>query len=265
VRIIPALREFAEVPERFVEIPAGISLVRLSDERRCILRDVTWASIVGVRVAPDGIDDLVEEVRSLVPSDREPLWFIGPSSRPKDLLEELQKRGFVPPRRRASETRALALTTEPDGPDGPHVGRVETFEEFAAAREVAWEAFETPHAHRAREQLRLREEFDDMVRTGLPIHFIAYDHGRAAGSAAAVPSDRGVFLMGGAVAPWARGRGIYRALVLRRWEYAVRRGTPALVTHANPGTSYPILRRLGFEDVGTIRRLEDPGGRGEAR
>jgi hypothetical protein len=64
-------------------------------------------------------------------------------------------------------------------------------------------------------------------------------------------------LIGGSTAPWARGRGLYRALVRARWDYAVARGTPALATHAVPDTSYPILRRLGFEDVCTIRRLED--------
>ena len=31
-----------------------------------------------------------------------------------------------------------------------------------------------------------------------------------------------------------------------------------LVTHAVPDTSYPILKRLGFLDVCTLRRLEDP-------
>jgi predicted GNAT superfamily acetyltransferase len=59
------------------------------------------------------------------------------------------------------------------------------------------------------------------------------------------------------VAPWARGRGLYRALVRPRWNDAVARGTPALVTQANPETSYPILRRLGFEEVCEITRLED--------
>lgn len=39
---------------------------------------------------------------------------------------------------------------------------------------------------------------------------------------------------------------------------AVARGTPALVTEALADTSYPILKRLGFEEVGTIRRLDDP-------
>jgi hypothetical protein len=46
-----------------------------------------------------------------------------------------------------------------------------------------------------------------------------------------------------------------------RWEYAVHRSTPALVTHAMPNTSYPILRRLGFDEVCPIRRLEDSSPR----
>jgi predicted GNAT superfamily acetyltransferase len=62
----------------------------------------------------------------------------------------------------------------------------------------------------------------------------------------------------GAVLERARGRGVYRALVRPRWDDAVARGTPALITEANPGTSYPILKRVGFVDVCTIRRLEDP-------
>jgi hypothetical protein len=45
--------------------------------------------------------------------------------------------------------------------------------------------------------------------------------------------------------------------VRARWDDAVARGTPALVTQANPETSYPILRRLGFEEVCEITRLED--------
>jgi len=73
-----------------------------------------------------------------------------------------------------------------------------------------------------------------------------------------IPSPRGVFLIAGSAAPWARSRGLYRALVRARWDDAVARGTPALVTQANPDTSYPILKRLGFEDVCEIVRLEDP-------
>jgi predicted GNAT superfamily acetyltransferase len=73
----------------------------------------------------------------------------------------------------------------------------------------------------------------------------------------AIPSDRGVFLIAGSTAPWARGRGLYRALVRARWDYAVERGTPALVTEAIVATSYPILQRLGFTEVCTIWRLQE--------
>jgi predicted N-acetyltransferase YhbS len=62
----------------------------------------------------------------------------------------------------------------------------------------------------------------------------------------------------GSTAVWARGRGLYRALVRARWDDAVERGTPALAVMANPDTYYPILERLGFEDVCTVQRLEDP-------
>jgi hypothetical protein len=96
-----------------------------------------------------------------------------------------------------------------------------------------------------------------MQQTGLPAWFIANVEGRVAGSAMAVPSRRRVLLGGGSVARWARGRGLYRALVRARWEYAVRLKAPALVTHANLKTSYPTLLRLGFEEIGTVRRLED--------
>jgi hypothetical protein len=68
----------------------------------------------------------------------------------------------------------------------------------------------------------------------------------------------GVALMGGTVLPEARGRGVYRALVRARWNYAVARGTPLLVTQAGP-MSAPILGRLGFETHGELRLLDDPG------
>ena len=46
--------------------------------------------------------------------------------------------------------------------------------------------------------------------------------------------EHGVTLFGGATLPEARGRGAYRALVAARWDDAVARGTPILVTQAGP-------------------------------
>lgn len=258
--MVPAsaeLREFAEVPERFVEIPVGISVERSDDERRCILRGRSWASVAGIDVDLHDLDDLVAEVRDLVPTECDTLWHLGPSSRPKELLEELTLRGFAPPARRPSEVRVLALSTEPDALSDVDVRPLETFEEFVAARHVAWEAFDVPEERRAVERKELQPTFDEMQQTGLPVWFIVCVEGRVAGSAVAVPSTRGVVLGGGSVALWARGRGLYRAMVRARWEYAISLKAPALVTHANPTTSYPILLGLGFEEIGTVRRLQE--------
>ena len=75
-------------------------------------------------------------------------------------------------------------------------------------------------------------------------------------SATAVFAEAAVLLLGGAVLPEARGRGCYRALVQARWEDAVARGTPALVVQAGE-MSRPILERLGFQQVATMRVLVD--------
>jgi len=99
--------------------------------------------------------------------------------------------------------------------------------------------------------------FETERDAGVAIAFLARIEGRPAGTGMSVYSGRGVFLIGGAVAEWARRRGVYRALVRARWDDAVVRGTPALVTGALPNTSLPILLRAGFREVCVIRRLED--------
>lgn len=251
------LREFAEAPERFVEVPKDSTVERFDDERRCIVRDRTWATVTAIRAEPDSLDDLLADVRGVVPSECEAFWHVGPSSRPANLLDELARRGFVPPTHRPREVSALALISEPERVEGVDVRRADGFEQFLAAREAAWEAFDAPEARREIERPHLREGFEEMERTGIPALFLAYLDGRLAGSAVAIPSRRGVLLGGGSVAPWARGRGLYRALVRARWEYALGLGAPALVTHANLITSYPILLRLGFEEVGRVHRLVD--------
>lgn len=260
--ISAALREYAETPDRFVHVAAGGSVQRFADDRVCILHGPTWASISGVSVGENEVESLVREVRERLAAEKDPVWWIGPSARPPGLHDQLRALGLREPRDRASLLHAVALTHEPAGAaEGIVVSRIETYEQFRAAREVQWDAFDTLEARRAEKRALLREEFEESQCLGFPVAFMAMLGGRPAAMAMAVPSDRGVLLIGGATAQWARGRGIYRALIRARWDYAVARGTPALVTHAAPETSYPILRRLGFQDVCTIRRLQDAGTR----
>lgn len=257
--IPPELREFAETPSRFIDVPPRISVTKFADDRVCIVQGPTWSIISGVNTTTADLDDLITEVRRRVPPDKEPSWDLGPSTRPASAHEELERRGFRPPRDGHPIAIGLALTVAPDGPKDVDVRRLESFEDYKAARELAWDAHEVPEDRRAKQRARLAEDFEERSREYNLADFLVNSEGRLAGYAGAVASSRGVLLIGGATASWARGRGLYRALVRARWEYAVSLGTPALVVQAVPETSYPILTRLGFVEVCRIRRLEDPG------
>lgn len=249
------LREYAEVPERYAYVAPGGSVTREDDRRVCILQGTTWASVTCPRVATGDLDALVAFVHDRVAREKETVWWLGPSSRPEDVEERLRARGFVPDS--TPLLRAVALAYEPAGAAGVTVRRVETLEDFVAARELQWDVFDAPSERRERVRPLLAGEFEESRESGNPVVFLAFLDDRPAATATAIVADRGVFMIAGSTLPWARGRGCYRALVRARWDFAVARGTPALVTHAVPGTSYPILKRLGFEDVCTLRRLKE--------
>ena len=251
------LREFAQTPDRYTAISSDVE--RVADERLCVIQGRTWAGVSGVRVAPEAVEALVAEVRERVPSAKSLVWWLDPGTEPRDLHERLLALGLREPEDGGSLLHALACVEEPPpGPDDVEVTRVGTLADHEAATEVMWEAFRTPMDRRERQRAHLRDEFEAARAAGVPVTFLARIDGRPAGVGRSVYSDRGVFLIAGSVATWARGRGVYRALVRARWDDAVARGTPALVTEALPDTSYPILKRVGFADVCTIRRLEDP-------
>jgi hypothetical protein len=252
-----ALREYAETPDRFAPIPQGASVTREDDGRICIIQGPIWASISGAAFAEHELDDVLAHVHERVAPEKRQIWWIGPSARPPNLVALLQQRGLVPASD-GPEVRAMALTTPPpDAPGEIEVRRVESFEDFLASREVQWEAFQIPEERRDLQRPRLRSDFEESMQHEVPVGFLAFVDGKPAATGLAIPSPRGVFLIAGSTAPWARGRGAYRALVRARWDFAVERGTPALVTEAMIGTSYPILQRLGFVAVCTIWRLEE--------
>ena len=251
------LREYAETPDRFAPIPEGSSVTRFDDGRICVIQGTIWAGISAPRFAEDELDDVIALVHELVPADKRQTWWLGPSARPANLVALLEARGFRPAAD-GPECRAMVLTSAPPrSSPGIEVRRVTTFEDFVASREVQFDAFEIPEDRRELQRAQMRSEFDEAIAHETPVSFLALLDGKPAATGMAIPSARGVFLIAGSTASWARGRGLYRALVRARWDFAVERGTPALVTEAIVTTSYPILQRLGFVDVATVRRFEE--------
>jgi hypothetical protein len=250
---IPAdVRELAETPDRHTRLTPGF-IERVDTGRYVLLRAPTWAAVSAVRVDATEVARTVAEVRELV-GDRSCVWWLGPSTEPPDLDDRLQALGFGRPCDRVAELYSMA-TVEPTEVVEADVRRVETLDDYVTAAELRWTAFATPPERQDRDGLA--HAFRTQADADSVLVFLAFAEGRPAATAACVVSPRGLLLFGGATAEWARGRGLYRALVRARWDEAVRRGTPALTVQADPATSAPILRRLGFVEVCRQRRLED--------
>jgi GNAT superfamily N-acetyltransferase len=208
----------------------------------------------------DAVDETVAEIRGLVHESGHgaTIWWLGPSATPPDLYERLLELGLREPEDRVRELVALATAQPPArGPEDVAVRRVETLDDYRRSLEVMWEAFDVPPERRAAQRAQAEQLFRSEQEHGSTATYLAFLDGRAVATGRAAFCDRGALLFAGSTLPFARGRGAYRALVRARWDEAARRGTPALVTQAAP-SSEPILRRLGFEEVCRLRRLEDP-------
>jgi GNAT superfamily N-acetyltransferase len=168
-------------------------------------------------------------------------WEVGSSATPVDLVEQLLELGLVMD---DEPLRAgMALTAPPSGVPDVDVRRAATDDERRVAESIASTVFGTPLG-------------EPPAPDPATVVYLAYLDGKPVGRATGSFSEHGVTLFGAAVLPEARGRGAYRALVHARWQDAVARGTPLAVTDAG-SQSRPILERMGFREVCTIRCLID--------
>lgn len=243
--------ELAENPNTYT--PLGPDHERIVTERYVLWMGRMHTSNVAQRFAMrhDEIDDVIHEIRGLL-RDRgrgKCAWEIGSHATPADLPEQLLARGFTD-EEHTPLAIGMALTEEPaPAPDGVVVKVVETQDEYVESERIAHVAFGE----------EVVSEHKPYVPDPANPIYVALIDGVIVARASASHSEHGVTLFGGATAAEARGRGAYRALVAARWLDAVERGTPLVVTQA--GTmSRPILARLGFREVGTVRALTDKFG-----
>jgi GNAT superfamily N-acetyltransferase len=209
-----------------------------------------WNVAQRFRFEPDELDDVRAEIHAHLRERGRTAcsWEVGTHARPVGLVEQLHARGLVD-----DEPTPLAVgmvLSEPPtaGPADVEVRRIETDDEFYEAERIAAIAFGGPEPR--------RRPYDPDPSN---VVYLAYADGKPVARASAAFGERGATLFGGSTLPEARGRGAYRALVAARWDDAVARGTPVLVTQAGP-MSRPILGRLGFREVCEIRILVDRFG-----
>lgn len=255
----PRLAAFAEDPDPYLAI--GPDEERLVTDTAVITISPGghfWsARVVRVRMDADDVPQQLGEIRDLLRprGRRAAAWALGPSATPPDLLEQLLSLGLESESETGSDI--LVLTDPPQiGPCPFEIRRVTTLAEHRDAIEVSIEGFGFPTTDAQDERLRARDTFQAERSGGDVARFVAYAADRPIATLQAWLAEPGVHLSGGATIPSQRRRGAMSALVNAVWEEAVRRATPALVTHANPMAA-PRLLQIGFRSFGRVRHLID--------
>jgi len=209
-----------------------------------------------IRLGERGVRAAVDDVRALLRARGldEVTWWVGERSTPADLAARLTSLGLEDGE--PAELTTLAIASPPAGVPSVEVRRVETFDEYLTALEIDWEAFDVAEEERRQRRTEARAAWPLIVKDGRSSVYLAYLDGKPVGFARAVFTPSAALLLGGATLPEARGRGVYGALVHARWQETVERGVPRIVVSAGP-MSAPILEKLGFERLGTVRLLRD--------
>lgn len=191
----------------------------------------------------------IDEIRIIV--GRGAYWKVGWSARPDGLAAALRKLGMDD----GEQLAAMVLTAPPQDAPSPSIDvrPASSIEDLAAVIRIQHEAFSASGPARV-DLAEAQFSYDQNV--GRSRFYLAFMEGMPVACGRATFTSVGVQLNGGATLPSARGRGAYRAVVLARWEEAVRRGMPALTTQAR-AASRPILERMGFREVGRIDELID--------
>jgi GNAT superfamily N-acetyltransferase len=185
---------------------------------------------------------------------RELTWLVGDSSTPSDLAERLLALGAEPDAKEPVYA-GMVLTTAPPAVGGIEVRPIETFEEYAAVRELGWDLLGLSEEERGESRARLEATWAEYQDIDI-VNFAAFVAGRVVAAGGVQFTPHGAYIAGASTRPEYRGRGCYRALVRARWDAAVARKTPLLAVQAGQ-MSKPILERLGFRQIATVRALID--------
>jgi GNAT superfamily N-acetyltransferase len=251
------VRRLARDPWGELPTPREVELIDLGG---AILSINPWPGAQIVRpvgVSPPDVAATVEAARAVARErgKRVLAWWV--TSEHDGLVATLEDAGLVnadTPGFEAIENGMALVTPPSEQPaDDVQIGVLETWEDYSRVSEVTRTVFGFPEI--PEEELRQRYA-DYLAALDLGLTFFARVDDRIVAAAYAAFGTAGINLFGAGVLPEARGRGVYRSLVLARWDLAVERGTPALTVQAGR-MSRPICERLGFEFVEAVRVFVD--------
>lgn len=243
----------AAVEENVVEwtrLKGSLPGVELHDDGdvvwTCSRRPGRGGAVSGACFTEADADDRIEAILGVYRRKLEPtVWWTGPVSGPADLGRRLSAAGLECQRQMPGMACDLdALRTDFPRPDGL---RIEPLEDFAVFQKEEHPFFGPATTVRRR---NLVEGVSLMVRREPRItwHFVATLKGAPVGCATVFLAAGVAGLYHVATLPWARGRGIGKAVTLAALEHARGLGIRTAILHSSKDGE-PVYRRLGFEEV----------------
>ena len=246
----PTLRDLAE--DAYAYLPVQQHVRRFESDEHVFRVGPTnvaeGASVLRVRSTDAGFPALLEQIRSWLRANERvgAMWWAGPSSSPADLVERLEAEGLKP-----FETdpvfAGMTFDGEPPEVDGVDVRPVTTMGEAEVFADVHHRGWAIPD-NVAADMLRSTRKNWPLRDPTLDAFWVAFVDGEPVGNGVSQYVGDALYLGGSTVVPEARGRGVYRALLRRRWEDAREHGAKAMVIQAGK-MSRPVVERLGFEHV----------------
>lgn len=255
---LDALLELAIAPSLFDKLKPGEELVADED---CHLffghgTDARSSCVQGLRPPALGLHRTVERVRELARRRGRSgvTWEVVTPPLTDRTVDELTALGLQP----SSPPVAviMALTSPPRAsPASTLVTAVDTIDEYRVHVSLTHEIFKMTDRLPATMRHIDAHGADDVAERSF-VRYVARVEGEPAGASTATFAPGAVMLHSGSTLERLRNRGVYSAMVAHRWNEAVRRGTPRVVTRAGP-MSRPILEKLGFRELGLVHFLTD--------
>jgi hypothetical protein len=221
--------------------------------------------VYGFRVDdPERTDSRLDEVKARIEAlgGTGARFQLTPLSRPLDLADRLRRRGY----RDVEEAEVLVWELRdrkgeqrlPDfpSPSGLTVREIVTDREFESFLELSTRIFGDPPPSEESHEGFLSEFHRRLREEQHSDRFLAWDGTVPIGRAGMEITGPVARFWGSGVLAEHRRRGVYGALVRTRCESAAQRDAEIALVTARVGTSGPILKRHGFEPVGTLRILE---------
>lgn len=190
------------------------------------------------------VDSIIEDAIATYNKNKSAFrWIITGASRPLELADRLTRWNF----RKDHEAIGFAkLTTELSSQETDTSIVVQDLvdshlEEWVDASVSGWG---NPESFRESLLNDVRRALHEERRTLR--YFSAFIDRKIIGTGTIRLCNQSGHLIGSSVRPEFRGRGVYRALVLKRAQIALSLNLPLLTTHGIQNTSAPILKKMGF-------------------